>query len=266
MSADISLHVTSRGADRATLIGATGTGKSTLAAWLLQRFRDEYPDSRILVLDTKPRWRAEYLWDGTKAVRKYKRLAKGDTIPGSFSLDRPRDWQLVWDRDVNPSQTVIAQNIHATQSFAVRFQTWCAEKFFRSQDANRPSLIYFDEGMDFYTTSGSAKGGDIIQRCYRAGREMNLVPIFGSQRPVSINKQILSECNYLACFALDNRADVRRLWEYGWPHRELPPTMHDEDCPASCTLHDSEGVFRLWRKGHHAPKYRLRFNERENAA
>lgn len=266
-AADIKLRVTDHGADRATLVGATGTGKSTLAAWLLTQFRNDYPESRIIVMDTKPRWRAQYLWDGGTAERRYKRMAVGDTIPGSMALERPDEWPLVWDRHVNPTQTVVCQNVRATQRANIQFQTWAAEKFFRTQDAKRPSIIYFDEGMDFYTTSGSARGSDIVQRCYRAGREMNLVTMFGSQRPISINKQILSECNYLACFALDNRADVRRLWEYGWPKTELPPTMHDINaCTEKCYMHDPAGTFRLWRKGHTAPKYRLTLNTERKAA
>lgn len=265
----IALRVTNKGADRATLVGTTGTGKSTLAAELMNVFHNDYPDSRIEVHDTKPRWRAEYLADGSRADRRYRKMAKGDLLPGSMALERPQDWSLVWDRHVNPSQIVVVQNLQATQRANVIFQTWCAERFFRTQDAHRPSLIYFDEGMDFFNTNASAKGSsDIVQRCYRAGREMNLCTLFGTQRPKGINPQIMSECNYLALFALDNRSDVRHLHDYGWPRTILPPTMHDpEACTDSCTVHDPDGTFRLWRKGHTAPKYRLAIdNEGRKAA
>lgn len=265
---DIGLHVTDHGADRATLIGKTGTGKSTLGAYLLAKFRHDYPDARIIVMDTKPRWRAEWLWDGTSARKRYRRMAKGDTIPDSFALERPQDWQLVWHPDVNPSQTVVVQNLHLRQRNLIPFQVWCAEKFFRTQDANRPSLIFYDEGMDFYHESGAARGGsDIVQRCYRAGREMGLVTMFGAQRPIGINKQILSELNYCALFALHNSADVKRLWEYGWPKQLPPPSAHDpEDCTEGCVAHDEDGTFRLWRGGHTAPKYRLRIDAERKVA
>jgi len=267
-NSDLTLHVTSRGADRAALVGATGTGKSTFAEWWLSSFRGEYPKSRILVIDTKPRWRAEYLSDGTRAKRRYKRMAKGDTIPGSMALERPQDWALVWSPDVNPSQTVISQNLKLTKLQNVRYQAWIAERFFRTQDARRPSLIYFDEGMDFFSTSGTtAAGSDIVERCYRAGREMNLVTVFGSQRPISIPKLVMSECSHLACFALDNRADVKRLWDYGWPRTTMPPTRHDPNvCTEDCVQHDPDGTFRLWRKGFSAPKYRLALDEERTAA
>ena len=249
---DIRLHVTERGADRATLVGATGTGKSTLAAYLLREFQAEYPDGRILILDTKPRWRASYLPDGTRAERRYRRMAKGDTITGSMAIDRLDDWSLVWDRDVNPSQVVIAQRLQGTHGINIYFQVACAERFFRTQDVRRPSLIYFDEGMDFFHSSAAARGGsDIVQRCYRAGREMGLVTVSGFQRPIGINQQTLTEMNYCALFDLDNTKDVRRLWEMGWPQHIAPPHTEPFDGP------DPVGTFRLWRKGTTAPKYRL---------
>lgn len=254
---DVRLHVTNRGADRATLVGATGTGKSTLAEYLLRGFREDYPDARILVMDTKPRWRADWLPDGTRATRRYKRMAEGDTIPGSMALDRMDDWGLAWDHDVNPSQTVIVQRIGTrkhpvTHASNIVFQLQAAERFFNTQDARRPSLIYFDEGMDFFHGSAAARGGsDIVQRCYRAGREMGLVPVLGCQRPIGINIQTLTEINYCALFDLDYRKDVQRLYEMGWP-KDVPPP-HSEPFGGS----DPTGTFRLWRKGTTAPKYRL---------
>lgn len=260
---DIHLHVTSRGADRATLVGANGTGKSTLASYLIAAFKDDYPDARVLVHDTKPRWRGEYLADGTRASRRYKRMAKGDTIPGSMVLERPDDWALVWDRNVNPSQIVVCQRLRSSMRTNIVFQTMAAERFFSTQDANRPSLIYFDEGMDFFHASATARGGsDIVQRCYRAGREMGLASMLGAQRPIGINAQTLTEVNYCALFALNYTKDVRRLWEMGWPRNALPPTRHDVDCQAQCIHHDPDGTFRLWRGGSSAPKFRLNYERK----
>lgn len=239
-------------ADRASLIGANGTGKSTLANFLIHHFRNDYGEKhrpRILVLDTKPRWRAQYLADGTNAKRRYKKMTEGDIIPGSMALERLSDWDLVWDTDVNPSQIVIVQRIDGTQAGNVVFSTIASEKFFKSQDARRPALIYFDEGMDFFHASASARGGtDIIQRCYRAGREKRLATMLGAQRPVGINLQILTEMSYCALFRINFQKDVRRLYEMGWPIGTMPPGYNDPP-----------GTFRLWRDitGYEAPKYRL---------
>lgn len=234
-------------ADRGILIGANGTGKSTLAEYVLTSFRHEYPDARIAVLDTKPRWRATVLADGTSPRRLYKYLAKGDTIDGAMSCQSMRDWPMCWSRDVNPSGTVIAQRIRGSHADNVRFQTAFAERFFATQRASRPSLLYLDEGMDFFTSSASARGGsDIIQRCFRAGRERNLATLIGVQRPISINLQCLTETSWCALFRINYASDVKRLYEMGWPPDVGPPA------------YDQPHSFRLWRNGSRtAPLYRL---------
>ena len=239
---DIAVHAR----DRAILVGASGTGKSTLAAYLVAHFKEEYPACRRLILDTKPRWRGDFKADGTSTKRLYKRFVKGDRIPGAMILSNPRDWAMVWDKDVNPSQTVIAQRLTGTQSANVAFQTWVSERFFETQDARRESLIYWDEGMDFFTVSGSARGSDIVQRCYRAGRELNLTSMIGVQRPKGINLQCLTETSYCALFRINFTGDVKRLWEMGWPPELNAPT------------YEQPYAFRLWRDGvRGAPLYRL---------
>jgi len=233
-------------ADRGCLIGANGTGKSTLAAYVLEQFRIENPHARIMLLDTKPRWRAEVLSDGTSPKRFYRNFAKGDMIPGSMNLQRMRDWGLVWDADVNPSQTVIVQNISVDQRTNVLFQTRALEKFFATQRANRPSLAYLDEGMDFFTTSAAARGSDIVQRCVRAGREKNLATLIGAQRPRQINMQILTETNWCALFRINFEDDVKHLWNMGFPKNVGPPA------------YEQPHAFRLWREGRReAPLFRL---------
>lgn len=242
MASTVSLPKSARG----ILVGANGTGKSTLAAHVLTEFRKDYPQSRMLVLDTKPRWRAEWLPDGTYAKRQYRKMAKGDTIAGSVSMSRMTDWPLAWHPDTNPSHTVIAQRMHGTQAENVRYQIKAAERFFETQDARSPSLLYIDEGMDFFSANGSARGSDIVQRCFRAGREKGLATMIGVQRPISINLQCLTETSWCAVFRINYAGDIKRLYEMGWPQTVGPPTYEQDHC------------FRLWREGRNeAPLYKL---------
>lgn len=251
MATDIAMHKS----DRGILIGANGTGKSTLADEILTRFREEYPDGRIAVLDTKPRWRATRKADGTGVRRMYSAMAKGDTIPGSVSMSSMDQWNLAWNRDTNPSQTVIVQRLDGTHDTNVRFQVLFAERFFKTQRDSRPSLLYLDEGMDFFGPNAGARGGsDIVQRCFRAGREKGLATLIGVQRPVGINKQCLTETNWCALFRINNTEDVKTLWDMGWPKNQPPPTYDQPHC------------FRLWREGRPiAPLIKLGRRERETA-
>jgi DNA helicase HerA-like ATPase len=229
MPADIGLHVTDKGADRGLIVGETGTGKSTLAKGILEIFRSEnLPKGRLLICDTKPRWRATRTIGGDTIAKRYKRMVKGDKID-SMILDRPSDWPIVWDRNVNPSRTVILQpptNNDYNEDAEIRRQVWAIGKFFRTLDPKEPSFLYIDEGMDFFGPTGTAKHGTIIQRCYRAGRERGLITCMGTQRPACITVQAMSESNVKYILALGTESDFDTLRKKGIP-REVRPVKAD---------------------------------------
>lgn len=241
--------------DRGILVGASRTGKSTLAEYVLRMFRLEYPDGRIAVFDTKPRWRAERLYDGRSARRMYAAFARGDTIAGSVACTDLSQWSMCWDRDANPSQTVIFQRVKGLQVTNVNFQVRAAEKLFATQRASRPTLAYFDEGMDFFSATGGAKGGsDIVQRMYRSGGEKGLATLLGMQRPVGITLQTMTDMNWAALFPLRYAGDVKRLYDMGWPQDAPPPAFYNPKDGSG----DPKGTFRHYREGATtAPKYRL---------
>lgn len=217
----------------------------------------DYPGGRILIPDTKPRWRGERLADGTSAKKLYKKMGPGDFIPGAVTISRPEDWSLAWDKDNNPTQTVILQRIDGGHAANVAFQTECVRRYFNELDIRVPSLVYYDEGHDFFTQSGSAYNSDIIQRGYRAGRERGLTSLIGFQRPIGFNLQCLTETNYCALFYIKYRKDMRRLHEMGWPETVPPPSEAEAD----------QHIFKLWRERvKDVPSYRLKLNARKVAA
>ncbi|MGH7239169.1 MAG: hypothetical protein ACREHG_03775 [Candidatus Saccharimonadales bacterium] len=91
------------------------------------------------------------------------------------------------------------------------------EKFLETQHYKRPSLMYIDEGHDFYGPTGVAKHSDVIQRSYRSGAERGMSTLLGTQRPKTINLQILTEANLLYLFHIAFREDLKRLYEMGVP-------------------------------------------------
>ena len=226
---DISLHITRKGADRGLIVGESGTGKSTVSLRILEIFRDTYlPSGRILIADTKPRWRATRTLSGDPISKRYGKMVEGDKID-SMLLDSPSDWGMVWDRDVNPTRTVIIQPDLRTdyvQDEEIARQVYFISKYFRTLDPREPSLLYIDEGMDFFGPNGSAKSGDIIQRCYRAGRERGLATLMGVQRPACITPLAMSESNVKILFALGSDDDLLTLRKRGFP-RTIAPI--DED-------------------------------------
>ncbi len=224
----ISLHVGKYGGDRAALVGAAG--KSTLAHSLITDFADEYVHNtnpktrgRILIVDTKPRWRASKTAVGGNTRKLYKGFATGDTIPGSVALTDHNDWYMAWDQDIN-NNIVISQRIDLSPTMCVAWQTMIIEKFFQTQDAKKPSLLYIDEGMDFFGPNGNGRYSDIVQKCVRAGREKGLATLIGVQRPKQINLQVMTECNVLYLFRINFTEDVKRLREMGYPLSIVPPS------------------------------------------
>lgn len=230
------------GADRGLLVGESGTGKSTLAKVIVQHFSKEFlPRGRILIADTKPRWRATKALGGTTPVStRYRKMVKGDSID-SMVLDKPSDWKLVWDRDLNPSRTVIMQPPTGTynEDREIRRQVYFINRFFNTLDPSEPSMLYIDEGMDFFGPTGVAKYGSIINRCYRAGRERLLVTLMAVQRPACISQLAMTESNVKYQFMVGNEDAEMIMYKKGFPR--LPPVRQKR-------------VFRLIRDSEPYPK------------
>src|SRR6185437_13812930 len=71
---------------RAVLVGKTGSGESVLAARLIQHWRESQPNPRVLVIDSKPRFRATHELNGLPATRRYKKWQRGEQLPHSIVL------------------------------------------------------------------------------------------------------------------------------------------------------------------------------------
>lgn len=222
--------------DRGIIVGRAGSGKSTLMAQLIEQFVATYvnPDhfqwrgqkvGRVLVSDTKPRWRAERSVSGGSLSRYYKRqgYVVGDTVRESVLLRTDADWSLAWDPDVS-SRIVVAQRSDIDNDAALlAWHSRLIQRFFTSQRPDEPSLLVIDEGMDFFGSSGNSVTGRPIARCYRSGREKGMVSLIGVQRPKCINLQCLTESNVLYLFGIDFDDDVARLREMGLPKGVTAP-------------------------------------------
>jgi energy-coupling factor transporter ATP-binding protein EcfA2 len=217
--------------DRAVLIGASGCGKSTLANKLIGEWQASYcaptipagRRGRTMILDDKPRFRATRAVTGKSPRARYRDFVRGDTVEGVV-LDSLDHWQLAWDLQLNPSQTVIVQNPALTEEGVVRLCQLAAARFFTTQTPRHPSLLYVDEGMSFFGPTGTGRYGNSIQRSFRAGREKKLAVLLGAQRPKQINMQCLTEANIAFLFRLDFDSDVKRMQEMSFPAGVAPIT------------------------------------------
>jgi hypothetical protein len=205
--------------NRGILVGKTRYGKSTLLMFLIQTFVKRYSlRGRVLVIDTKPRWRGTQVATGQSPRRRYRDFVEGDTLPGVI-LDNLRDWNIAWDRKLNPHGIVIAQRFDLDEDdpTLIRWMLGVIRKFKSTQRAGIPSLLVIDEGMDFFGPTGNALYSNTIQKCWRAGGEMGMSCLLGVQRPKTINLQMLTESDLLYLFHIDYAQDLQRLQEMGFP-------------------------------------------------
>lgn len=229
---------------RALILGGTGSGKSTLSERLILQFRMNYPESKILILDSKPRFRAEWTPQGIKASRRYRNWDHGPTIPESVAINNLDEFKESWGRNYS---VFIAQVTDDNDD--VSDLTFIAQEFFKRSRASIPQLLVVDEGMDFYTESGSPIRGTLpaIKRTSRAGRERGMALLFCSQRARNIPVQIMSEMSKLYLFRLDYTEDVKRLREMGVPPIESPLDNHQFKYWTKATPKKIYGPYTLGR-------------------
>jgi hypothetical protein len=138
-------------------------------------------------------------------------------------LDDLSNFDIAFDSSTQNGM-VVSQRLDLSPSQHVAWQTAVINKFYQTQDAKKVGLVYIDECMDFFGSTGNARYSDIVQKVVRAGREKNIASLLAVQRPKTINVQVMSECNLLYLFRINFSEDVKRLWEMGFPHDVMPPS------------------------------------------
>lgn len=209
--------------ERALLIGGTSAGKSTLEEMLILDFQRRYSrlQSRCLIADTKPRFRAEWNPNGTSTKRRYKNWSHGANIPGSVVVEDPTDMDSAWKLGY---RTIIVQ---LPDGGGIDLQAACLAKFLRDSKANRPQLAALDEALDFFHGNGIPRVNDASVKIARAGRERGTAALYCSQRTKGFAPTLLELMECLYCFRLDMEKDAERFEEFGVPKFQLPQENHE---------------------------------------
>jgi len=208
--------------DRALLTGGTRSGKSTLGDFLGASFTSQYRSlgARRMILDTKPRFRAEWKLNGTKATRVYKHWSHGAYVPDSILVDDPGALRAAW---ATGHRTVIVQ---APYGGNIGLQCACLQQFLDDSRFKRPQLVHVDEALDFFHGNGMARN-DVIVKLPRAGAERGTGSLFCSQRTKGFAPALLELINILYAFRLDFATDAKRFQEFGCPPFALPIEDHE---------------------------------------
>jgi hypothetical protein len=205
--------------------GMTESGKSTLVEKLVEMWLEEYGQrARVLILDSKPRFRVRWRLDGYPADFKYRDWAKDHgsaPMPESVLLDLDHPvtaLKRIWGGRVpvphgESTRVAVAQGTLAHVPYLAR----AAAAAYNMAKAGKETLVVPDEFSDFYGTTGVAPRGDPLLQIIRAGREKHVSFLAGSQRPRAIPKSALTEMTSSAIFALAYEKDLEHLQELGFP-------------------------------------------------
>jgi hypothetical protein len=231
--------------DRAFAAGGTQSGKSTLCAgspeydftnslcgnWVT-RYHNDSDNGRLLIIDSKPRFRAAFRVDGISDSRRYRNWGYGPEIPGSTRVSAG-DIEGFW-RAMRMSPIIIIQTDRVDVEAPGIMQL--VELFRGTSGKKRKRLVYFDELMDFYNQSGMPlKGcGNVALRCARAGAERDLTALYATQRAKGVPTQLWELINKLFLFRLDLLQDLGRIRESGIPDDMWPP--------------EEDHLFKFWTK------------------
>jgi hypothetical protein len=218
-------QISLRQRERGFVCGGVDTGKSTLADLLSADFLQRYyaAGARRLILDTKPRYRAQDTLQGRSAKSRYKKWDHGPAVPGSVVVDDPEDLALAWQLGY---RTVIGQG-NGDDHADIRRLSVMAQRFNEDARRGRPQLLHVDESMDFYHTNGAPIGGvNSLVRAARATRERGGAALYGTQRTKNIPTTLITEMSRCYEFRLDAKGDAKRLQEMGMPECPMPTETH----------------------------------------
>lgn len=211
---------------RGMAFGITGSGKSELANSLMRHWQEREPSSRILILDSKPRFRAEWELNGmsTRWSRRYKGWKRGQAVPDSVVLPlrhHPKG-ELAQAKQLG-YRVVIAQidDLDYTPWLLASMR-----EFYRSAKDGEANLVYVDEAADFFGGSGAFGKGHPMLQVIRSGREKGVAFLASSQRPRNIPPAAITEATNLYVFELAHEDDWKHLQQIGLPKDARVP---DED-------------------------------------
>jgi hypothetical protein len=219
-------------AERGLFVGTTRTGKSTLGAVLLDNWVQRDTNSLTLLVDPKPRFKAQYDQTGLPAAWRYRSWRKGTTIPHSYRLqpgangtDLARLFEIARaNTPKNRGAVIIAQPSGHHIASWYPWLNYCIHEFYGLANKKRWLYLYVDELLAFLRASRSLHTG-VIQ-VITAGGERGIGFLGGTQRPRWIAVEAMTELTKLYLFRIDTWLDLKHLREMG-----LPPTFRapDED-------------------------------------
>jgi hypothetical protein len=136
--------------ERAATFGGTRAGKSAFVEWEMREIQHSRPDAMQLLIDSKPRFRAEtergpFRRGRRDAKERYSSWAKGPIVPNSVVIDMwdEHPFRGIWK---NPGEVAILQSGEGAEW---KRMLALVDAFVRANIKGRERRIVVDEALDF---------------------------------------------------------------------------------------------------------------------
>lgn len=194
------------------IFGCTGSGKSTLNDAIIKETSRVVKDGRILIIDSKRRYRASHDLNGRKADRNYKQMRGGAYIPNSLRLPlfaSARDLKQAWE--LAPGNIIIAQT---DKEYQYPWLNAMVMSHYEQATKKHWNLTSVDEMLALTKSRKNATGVVTTAVC---GRERGVFLLGCSQRPRWIPTEVMSEMSSCFLFNINYEEDMKHLYELGFP-------------------------------------------------
>lgn len=226
--------------ERGFIVGMTETGKSTLAETLLWDWINEFRKGYVIIIDSKPRFRAEKELSGIPTSIS-QRYAKWDYGPGPFpgSVVLPlRDIDSELNMAISLKYRVIIAQVDDRFKDIGKLNNVIISGY-NHRKKGRPLLFYVDETNNFFRHAGSKEGSGIVM-VLTSGRERYVGALLAGQRPRHVSVEAMECMTKLYSFYFPFDEDVKHLRAMG-----IPPVWKRPDAPIDAH------VFSLYDRKRH---------------
>lgn len=191
------------------------------------------PNPRVLIVDSKPRFRATHELSGIPATRRYRKWGRGEVIPDSVILPSG-----VHVRDAMRQTWNLKYNTAVASIPNLAYVDWLQAAigwFYEDADDHHSQLLYIDELADHFSSSGAYGRGNVIVQAVRSGRERGVAVAAATQRPTGVPQSFFSEASRVYLFRLRKKADLDHLRESILPESIAPAAgkhtfvLYDDD-------------------------------------
>ena len=209
--------------ERGILIGTTRSGKSTLSKYAIEDWATQYPDSRTLVVDTKPHFKATFHASGIpiQFSRLYATMRSGDELSYSLRLpigDGTNWWRLenAWQiaRSFTPKNRGLVLIAQTNRLGDFGWLDQVIQTHYTMASKYWWLFTYVDEMMVFLRSRSLRNG---VYQCIVSGGELGIGFLGGTQRPRNIPIEAMSEVSKLYMFWMNFEEDIDHLRDMGIP-------------------------------------------------